>query len=386
MARQFHLSLSTVQYLSARHPGELSIHALDLKDRRRGPKKCPNRSSVSVEKAVIEARHRLASGPLGESGAAVIHHDLSKTLAEQDLPSVRTIGRILQRQGLLDQKLRVRRPPPPPGWYLPAVASRTCELDSFDGVEGLVIAGGQEVEVFNAVSLHGGLPGSWAHERLLTDHVLANLITHWKAHGLPGYAQFDNDTLFQGPHHLTDVLGRVTRLCLQLGVIPVFVPPQEPGFQAAIENYNGRWQTKVWNRFVHRDLDGLNVRSNAYVSALRARLAQRIDAAPARRSWPKSFRFKATLPPSGTLIYLRRTDEHWQAIVLGRPYLVDPTWQHRLVRAEVSFENDSMNFHSLRRKDPSSQPLLRSITYHFPPASEKRGKAVADNAHKALSR
>ena len=51
------------------------------------------------------------------------------------------------------------RPAPPPGWYLPDLAARRAELDSFDIVEGLVIKGGPHVEVLNAVSLHGGLVG-----------------------------------------------------------------------------------------------------------------------------------------------------------------------------------------------------------------------------------
>jgi hypothetical protein len=58
------------------------------------------------------------------------------------------------------------------------------------------------------------------------------------AHGV-GYAQFDNDPLFEGPQIHPDTIGRVARACLGLGVVPVFVPPRETGFQAAIEGFNG---------------------------------------------------------------------------------------------------------------------------------------------------
>jgi len=40
-------------------------------------------------------------------------------------------------------------------------------------------------------------------------------------------------------HAHPDAVGRVSRLCLSLGVIPVFVPPHEPGFQAALEAWSG---------------------------------------------------------------------------------------------------------------------------------------------------
>jgi putative transposase len=57
--------------------------------------------------------------------------------------------------------------------------------------------------------------------------------------------EYVNDTIFQGGHHGRDSLGRVVRTCLRLDVVPVFAPLEESGFQAAIENFNGRWQAKV---------------------------------------------------------------------------------------------------------------------------------------------
>src|SRR5207247_6868608 len=105
-------------------------------------------------------------------------------------PSVRPINRVLGRRSALDSRQRTRRPPPPRGWYLPDLALAQTELDSFDIVEGLVIKDGPPVEVFNAVSLHGGLVGSWPGESpVTTDRVLAALLEHWRAFGLPGYAQ-----------------------------------------------------------------------------------------------------------------------------------------------------------------------------------------------------
>ena len=174
---------------------------------------------------------------LGHSGAEAIFAILLER-GTVPLPSVRTIGRVLERRGALDGKRRVRRPPPPLGWYLPDVAARRAELDSIHVVEGLAIKDGPYLEVLNAVSLHGGLVGSWPHAGAVTAAwVVEALIEHWRGVGLPSYAQFDNDTIFTGPHTHPDTIGRVMRLCLSLGVVPVFAPPRETGFQAMIENY-----------------------------------------------------------------------------------------------------------------------------------------------------
>jgi hypothetical protein len=131
-------------------------------------------------------------------------------------------------------------------------------LDSFDIVEGLVIKDGPQVEVLNGVSLHGGLVVSWLTASPVTaEKTVTSLTEHWREVGLPGYAQFDNDMTFHGTPRYPDALGRVVRLCLSLGVVPVFVPPRETGFQAMIESYNGWWQTRVWSRFQHQDLEAV---------------------------------------------------------------------------------------------------------------------------------
>jgi hypothetical protein len=246
------------------------------------------------------------------------------------------------------------------------VADKKAELDQFDIVEGLVIRGGTDVFVLNGISLHGGLVVSWPGPAPTAKTIVDRLTEHWRKVGLPDYAQFDNDTLFQGPHQHKDVIGRVMRLCLSLRVVPVFAPPREPGFQAAIEALNGRWQAKVWSRFEHASLADLAARSGAYVTAARARAAQRIDAAPTRRPFPAGWRLDLAAPPQGRIIYLRRTNEQGAASLLGRTFPVDALWSHRLVRAEVDLEAHCIRFYALRRREPTLQRLLSECPHRLP--------------------
>ncbi len=290
------------------------------------------RTEATIEDLVLTVRKELGHcSDLGFHGAEAIHEALKARKIEL-LPSVRTIHRILERRGALDGQRRIRRPPPPPGWHLPEVASKRRELDSFDAVEGLVIKGGPQIEVLNGISLHGGLPVSWPMEASVTAKVVvASLIAHWQADGLPGYVQFDNDTIFQGPHTHPDVVGRVSRLCLSLGVVPVFVVPHEFGFQSMIENYNGTWQEKVWARFEHGLLPDLQGRSWRYVTVLCRHRTDRIESAPRRRAFPKRWRLDLQSRPRGRIIYVRRTSAVGAVEALGRSFEVDPHWLNRLV-------------------------------------------------------
>src|SRR5947208_16388664 len=126
----------------------------------------------------------------------------------------------------------------------------------------------------------GAALGAWPTAHANTTEIVEFLQAHWRAQGLPRYAQFDNDTRFQGGHNHPDVMGRVMRLCLALGVTPVFAPPLEMGFQGVIENFNGLWQQKVWARCHHENLAELSVLSARFTQAYSKRLARRYEQQP----------------------------------------------------------------------------------------------------------
>jgi putative transposase len=364
VAHGFGVSQSTVHAWVRRAQGQ-RLDRVDWHD-------CPctprttTRTEATIEDLVLTVRTELGQcSDLGFHGAEAIHEAL-KARQVEPLPSVRTINRILERRGALDGQRRIRRPPPPPGWHLPEVASKRRELDSFDVVEGLVIKGGPQIEVLNGISLHGGLPASFPMGASVTAKVVVeSLVEHWRAFGLPGYAQFDNDTIFQGPHTHPDVVGRVSRLCLSLGVVPVFVVPHEFGFQSMIENYNGTWQAKVWARFEHGALPDLQGHSQRYVTALRRHRADRIESAPPRRAFPTPWRLNLQSRLRGRIIYLRRTSAAGTVEVLGRSFEVDPHWLNRLVRVEVDLDGDRIRIYRLRRREPQDQPLLRELNHHI---------------------
>ena len=164
-----------------------------------------------------------------------------------------------------------------------------------------------------------------------------------------------------------NAIGPVIRYCLAVDVVPVFAPPVEMGFQASIEAFNGRWQQKLWARFWDPDLTALQERNAGYIGASRRRAAARIEAAPPRTPFPADRAIDPGAPPTGRLVFLRRTSERGEASVLGLRYPVDPHWIHRLVRAELDLAGRQLRFYALRRRAPDDQPLLAQLPFQ-PPA------------------
>lgn len=364
VGRDFGVGLQTVQWWVNRARGRV-LDEVDWSNHPPIPRRI-FRTDGQIEDLVLRLRGELKEGSdLGEFGARAIHRELVAR-NEQAIPSIRTIGRILDRRGALDGRRRIRRPAPPRGWYLPDVARRRAEVDSFDIIEGLGVGGRSRIEVLTVVSLHGGLPGAWPQGIVTSKAAVEAVLRHWRDFGLPRYVQFDNDPIFQGGHHGRDSIGRLMRICLSLGVIPVFAPPRESGFQAAIESFNGRWQAKVWHRFHFDSLEGVQERSRRYIDAVRRRSVERIDAAPSRRPFPSHWEHDIQTHPRGQVVFLRRTSGAGVVSMLGRNFRVDALWPHRLVRADVDLDHEIIRFHALRRKDPSHQPLLAQIPYALP--------------------
>lgn len=365
VADRWGVSVGQVHYWVKHCKGQ-RLDRVDFSDRKRGARRAWNRSPPALERRVLTLRRDLQrDSVLGEYGAAAIQRSLQRT-PERPLPALATIHRILVRWGAVDAHRRCRRPPPPRGWYLPAVANGAAEVDCFDVITDLKVRTGPWFSVLTATALHGGQVQAWPREQVGTPVVVACLMAHWRELGRCTYAQFDNDTLFQGAHQFPDTLGRVIRFCLAVGVTPVFAPPREPGFQNAIEGFNGLWQAKVWQRFEFADMPSLCAHSARYVVAHRQRNARRSEAAPHRPALPQPCAFDPQQPPRGRLIYLRRTDDHGRVALLGHVWPVDPQWVHRLVRCEVEFDAAQIQCYALRRRDPQHQPLLKTIPYRFP--------------------
>lgn len=359
VARELGVDVSTVSYW-VKHAAGQRLDRVDFANRK--PGRAWNRTRIAVEQEIVRLRLKLRAGVLGEFGADSIAQALSTRSGPA--PARATINRVLARYGLQDGVRRVRRPAPPKGWYLPAVAAGRADVDCFDFIEGLKIARGPVADVLTAKSLHGGLTNAWVVAGKSTRLTVPLLLKRWQCDGCPTYAQFDNDTVFQGAHQFKDAVGAVSRLCLQLGITPVFVPPLEHGMQNVIEGFNGLWQSKVWHRHNVASIFDLQRCSDRYIAAHRVRHASDVQAAPKRPRVPKNFSFNPHAKLAGTIIYLRRTGEHGEVNILGHVLNISSTWRHRLVRCEVNFSAGVIRCFGLRRTAPHEQPLLATIQYH----------------------
>lgn len=315
----------------------------------------PRKTAAGVVRSVLSLRKWLEHGSaLGECGAAAIRAELLK--GNPTAPALRTIARILADHHV-GRAERVRRPPPPPGWYLPELLSRSAEVDSFDFIESRSIKGSPSMDIFTAMSLFGSISGAYLLEGATVPAARNCLTSYWQQWLLASFAQFDNDSIFQGSPGHDLHLGRLVHFCLCLGVSVIFAPPTEQGFQNKLESFNGHWQDKVWRRYRHLALPLFQERNAAFLNAHHVKHALRIAAAPARRPFP------AVIPEriqSSRVIFVRRADATGTVKLLGRSFQVPLTAAYRLVRCDWHAQTHHFEIFRLFRREPSYQPRIFS--------------------------
>src|SRR3954451_9704957 len=145
--------------------------------------RCLNRLDAMVEQRVLQLRQELRRRILGEYGAEAIQQALEIETGAH-AASRAGINRVLARHGLQDGVRRSRRPAPPRGWYLPALAAGQCELDSFDLIEDLKIEDGPLASILTGTSLQGGWVDAWPLGEATAKLVLPHLQERWEREGL----------------------------------------------------------------------------------------------------------------------------------------------------------------------------------------------------------
>ncbi len=205
-----------------------------------------------LERTILSIRRRLQAHTSPATrysliGAQAIRAEL-KALDVRPFPAVRTIEPVLQRNGLTTP--RVRLAPLLPRQEYPGPQARASnQLHEVDLVGPIYLKGSSRRYYIwlGKDAFDGAVCLRLAGSRRM-DEVLWFLGECWKDLGLPERVQLDNARELSGWGPAARRLSRVIRLCLRFGVEPFFIPKGEPQFNGSIENFNGWFQPRLFQR------------------------------------------------------------------------------------------------------------------------------------------
>jgi len=226
----------------------------------------PSRMAPELERTIVNIRARLESRVhphtrYGLIGASTILTEL-KDLHVRPLPGLRTIERVLARNGLTLPRVRLARLLPTHVYPTPQ-ASDSNQLHQVDLVGPLYLKGQrQRYYVFVCRDAFDGAVCLQVQRSRRMETVLTFLGDCWKRLGRPDQIQFDNAREYLGWGPATRYLSRVIRVCLRFAVEPICIPPKRPQHNGAVEWFNGWFQPRLFQRHFTR------------VSALKRELAR----------------------------------------------------------------------------------------------------------------
>ena len=220
----------------------------------------PSRIAPDGERTIVSIRQRLASQTHPGTrysliGASAILAKL-QALQIRPLPSLRTIERVLERNGVTVPKVKLA-PYLSAASYPPPPAGESNQLHQVDSVGPIYLKGNrQRYYIFVGRDAYDGAVCLKIYRSRKMDVILDFLGECWKSLGLPAQVQCDNAREVVGWGPAARYLTRVLRLCLRFGVEAVLIPPARPQRQGGVEHFNGWFQVRLFQRH-YRQLSAL---------------------------------------------------------------------------------------------------------------------------------
>jgi transposase InsO family protein len=206
-----------------------------------------------MEQAVIATREQLVNTLYASIGAQNICWEMQQTTGR--MPSVATVNRVIKRNKLTRKRLRYQAK----GVKYPVfpVVNASNILHQMDNVGPRYLKNDGRFYAINIIDTHDRRVRINPKRRQNKDAIVGAMLRSWNYLGLPDYLQMDNTLSTQGSHRYPHSFGLVIRLCLHLGIQPVYIPIREPWRNAFIERFNNDFDKRFFRAQFFRNFQHL---------------------------------------------------------------------------------------------------------------------------------
>jgi len=229
------------------------------------PHNIPNKTPMEIEKTVLSIRDRLKSA--NEFYGALAIQWAIEDLGYEKVISESTIKAILARYGKIEPRKSSDRYKPKNIPY-PKIESNEEPniLHEMDFLGPRYLKGGFRFYSLNIMDVGTHRVALNISKNQCDYKVVNALLSSWQRLGIPRYLQMDNQLPFTGSNRYPRAFGSVIRLCLYLGIEPVFIPIREPWRNGHIERFQRTYKKMFLNKYYFNDPDELLHSSNDFES------------------------------------------------------------------------------------------------------------------------
>jgi len=312
--------------------------------RSRAPHRSPTRAPEELRRLIVDARMRLEANPRAQYGPLAVAWELRR-VGVDPIPNRWIIEREIARAGLARPRRRSAGyvskgvpfptpPPPEPG-----------EVHQIDMVGPRHLQGGVEFHALNLLDVGSHEAASEILPSPRPNLMATGLIGMWSRVGIPLAAQFDNHSNFRGGIPPASAsFGPVVATCLDLGVVPRFIPLREPWRNGVVERFNDVWDKSFFRTERFADLDHLRMENASFIAFhnVQHRYAAHGGASPAEiwRSRPRfllesDYRAPSRLPAKGWIEAIRYVRSNGLVDLWGKRIVLEPDHRHAYVTAVI---------------------------------------------------
>ena len=331
--------------------------SLSLQDRSRAPKQRRCAYPDRIKRMVVQIRQAREQGQRAKYqyalvSAQAIYYELQE-LGVSPLPSPRTIHGWLKEAGRIPER-RSQKAPNLTYPVLPCKAVNDVQELDFKGPFYLQ----DHAHKYYLVALRDKWSKKTALRTLANksmDAILDFLVSAWQNMGCPRYLKMDNCLDFRGSNRHPRAPSKLMRVCLDLGVQPVFIPICEPWRNGVVENLNGlldrflfRTNTFETEKQLHKAVQQMETTINTthHLSTLQGKTPQEF-AAYARLRYPAAnydWRTRDLRLLKGKVTFIRFVRKSGRITVTARDkFLIGEKYKWHYVMAVVDVARKKLN-------------------------------------------
>lgn len=201
----------------------------------------PKKIDKIMEQAVIDTRKCLEKELYAQIGA----FNISWSLNQQGIhpPPIPTINKILKRNKLIRKRIKYQ----PKGVEYPAPnVTKSNDLHEFDVVGPRYLKADGRFYSANIIDVYDRRCSVNPVRRKNRIDIISALFRSWQTLGIPRYLQMDNVLPTRGSNRYPHSFGLLLRLCLKLGIQPIFIPIKEPWRNGIIERFQDVFDKKFF--------------------------------------------------------------------------------------------------------------------------------------------
>lgn len=215
-----------------------------LREQSRKPQTVSSQSSPALRQLVLRLRKKAERRGVGLIGAQALQDEIRRERLAPHIPSRATINRWLREEGLLASPAAAEKKVYYPACHLPPGYVR----QAMDWISRDLPGGKEKVFAFHTLDFGTRALAQTLSRDKSGESLHRHALEVWQSIGIPDILQMDNDGAFNGGGRTPRRFGAFIRLCLWLGIEPLFTPPGEPDRNGEIEQLNGLWVRSFWKR------------------------------------------------------------------------------------------------------------------------------------------